>query len=99
MKNYSENDSLKIKNKYFNFNTSIRKKDKNNDKNKKKNNCNRTTKSKPKLPNFELNLKFKNSNNVEEEKKDNYLIANQINKYNLSQNKSFLSSYTEDIYD
>ena len=98
MKNYSENDSLKIKNKYFNFNTSIRKKDKNNDKNKKKNNCNRTTKSKPKLPNFELNLKFKNSNNVEEEKKDNYLIANQINKYNLSQNKSFLSSYTEDIY-
>jgi hypothetical protein len=98
MKNYSENDSSKIKNKYLNFNTSIRKKDKNNDKNKNKNYCNRTTKTKPKIPNFELNLKFKNSNNVEEEKKDNYLIANQINKYNLSQNKSFLSSYTEDIY-
>jgi len=93
MKNYSENDSLKIKNKYFNYNTSIRKKDKNNDKNKN----NRTTKTKPKLPNFELNLKFKNLNNVEEEKKDNYLISNQINKYNLSQNKSFLSSYTDDI--
>ena len=98
MKNYSENDSSKIKNKYLNFNTSIRKKDKNNDKNKNKNYCNRTTKTKPKIPNFELNLKFKNSNNIEEEKKDNYLIANQINKYNLSQNKSFLSSYTEDIY-
>ena len=98
MKNYSENDSSKIKNKYLNFNTSIRRKDKNNDKNKNKNNCNRTTKTKPKLPNFELNLKLKNLNIAEEEKKDSYLISNQINKYNLSQNKSFLSSYTEDIY-
>ena len=95
-KNESESDSTKEKNNYLYFNRTIRKKSRN--KNDVKmvniNNCNKT--NKPKLPNIlNFDLKLKKSNNIEEEK-DSNLFFNQINKYNSSQSKSLLSSYTEE---
>ena len=99
MKNDYENENIKANNNYLRFNTTIRKKEKsNNEKNRFINNCNRTTKTRvSNFPNFDLNLKLKKQKKLEEETKDNYLIINQINKYNLSQSRSYLSSYTEDI--
>ena len=99
MKNGYENGNIKSNNNYLRFNTTIRKKEKsNNQKNGLKNNCNRTTKTRvSNFPNFDLNLKLKKQKKIAEETKDNYLIINQINKYNLSQSRSYLSSYIEDI--
>jgi len=99
MKNDYENENIKANNNYLRFNTTIRKKEKSNiEKNRLINNCNRTTKTRvSNFPNFDLNLKLKKQKKIEEETKDNYLIINQINKYNLSQSRSYLSSYTEDI--
>lgn len=99
MKNDYENGNIKGNNNYLRFNTTIRKKEKNNNqKNGYKNNCNRTTKTRvSNYPNFDLNLKLKKQKRKEEETKDNYLIINQINKNNLSQSRSYLSSYIEEI--
>jgi len=98
MKNDYENGNIKSNNNYLRFNTTIRRKEKSNNQNMFKNNCNKTTKTRvSNLPNFDLNLKLQKQKKIEEETKDNYLIVNQINKYNMSQSRSYLSSYTEDI--
>jgi hypothetical protein len=98
MKNDYENGKIKANNNYLRFNTTIRKKEKSNNQNRLNINCNRTTKTKvSNFPIFDLNLKIKKQKKNEEETKDNYLIANQINKYNISQSRSYLSSYTEDL--
>lgn len=98
MKNDYENGNIKANNNYLRFNTSTRKKEKSTNQNRLKNNCNKTTKTKvSNFPNFDLNLKLKKQKKMEEETKNNYLIANQINKYSISQSRSYLSSYTEDI--
>ena len=98
MKNDNENGNIKSNNNYLRFNTTIRRKEKSNNQYMFKNNCNKTTKTRvSNLPNFDLNLKLQKQKKIEEETKDNYLIVNQINKYNMSQSRSYLSSYTEDI--
>ena len=101
IKNKNENNNTKEKNNYLYFNTTIRKKNK--DRNGvikiNKNNFNKKNKTRlENISNFDFILDLKKSNNIEEEKKDSNVFSNQINKYNQSQSKSLLSTYTEEIY-
>jgi hypothetical protein len=93
--NGSSKNDKKSKHKYLYYNSTIKKKD---NKDFGENNFCRTKKN---LSNSVLNLKIKNLdlNGLENKKENSFIFShdNQNSEFNLSQNKSLLSSYTEDM--